>query len=208
MSNGISARDLERISAFLDNALPPREQASFEQRMKTEPALARALADLDRTRALLRQAPHRRVPRTFALRSDMVPPVRKAVFGGWMSLNLVSAAATLVLVLVFAGDIWANGWPLAGAYAPAAEAPQALMAEEPTAGDEALAPTPAEPAPEGEGEIELYAAPEDANQQVREVGAPFDLRVFLFDYARPLEIALGVVAIAAGLAAWWLRHNS
>lgn len=207
MNKGLSARDLELVSAYLDNALPPEERAAFEQRLKAEPALAHALTDLEGTRILLRRAPQRRAPRSFALRADMVSAPQKTIFGGWTSLNLVSAAATLVLMLIFAGDIWANRLLLVGAAAPAAEEfPQALMTEEPAAEDAVLTPTPTEPTTEGAGEIDLYAA-EGAERQTKDVGAPFNLRFFLINYARTLEIGLAFLAVGAGLVAWWRRRN-
>jgi len=203
MKNRLSARDMEQVSAYLDNALTSQEQADLVQRLKNEPALAQALMELTRTRTLLRGAPQRRTPRSFAVRADMVSATNKATFGGWSSLNLVSALATLVLVLVIAGDIWAGGLPLFGAAAPAAEeAPQALMAQESTAEDAILTATPTFPAPEGAGEIEPFAEQTD-----RLAKTPFDLRLFLTDYARRLEIGLGVIALAAGFAAWWRRRK-
>ncbi len=205
MSNGLSARDLERVSAYLDNAQSPQERATFEKRLKTVPELARALADFESTRALLRRTPQRRIPRSFALQAEMVSPSQKAFFGSWTSLNLVSAAATLVLILVFAGDIWASGLPGFDAAAPVEEEfPQALMAEEPAAEDTGFAATPTE---SGAGEIDLFAVPEEAARQAKEGGAPVDWRTFLVDYARPLEIAFAIIAVAAGLFARWQRRN-
>ena len=206
MSNGLSTRDLEWVSAYLDNALPSQERAAFEQRLEAEPDLSDALKQLERTRALLRRAPQRRVPRSFALRADMVAAPRKAAAGGWNSWNLVSAATTLVLVLVFAGEIWASGMPLFGVAAPAAEeAPQAMMAQE-SAEDLTVTPTPTDSATEGAEEIELYAEQDQGDRNTKEAG-PFDLRLFLADYARPLEFSLAILAIGAGLFAWWRRRN-
>lgn len=208
MSNGLTARDIERVSAYLDNALPWRERGPFEERLKSEPTLAQAVAQLHRTQALLHRSPQRRVPRSFAVKADMVSRSPKAAFGGWSSLNLVSAAATLVLVLVFAGDIWAGGMPLFGAAAPAAEeAPQALMAQESSAEDAALTATPTMAEPEGAGEIELYAEPEQVDRLAKDE-RPFDFRMFLIGYARPMEIGLAAIAIVAGLIAWRQRRKA
>lgn len=205
MNNGLSARDLERASAYLDDELTLDEKAVFELRLKSEPALARALAELRATKSLLQRAPNRRIPRAFAVRSEMIAGTRKVIFGGWTSLNLVSAAATLVLVLVFAGDLWANGLPLVSLGAPAAEeAPQALMAQEPTAGDTALAATPTASPAEGAGEIERFAVPEN-NLQKKEPLT--DFKLFLAENARLLELTLATVAVLAGGLAWWRKRN-
>ena len=205
MNNGLSARDLERVSAYLDDELSLDEKAAFEQRLKSEPALTRALAELRATKSLLQRAPKRRTPRSFAIRSEMVAGQRKSAFGGWTTLNLVSAGATLVLVLVFAGDLWANGLPLASLGAPAAEeAPQALMAQEPTAGDTALSATPTASPAEGAREIERFAVPEN-NLQPKEPLT--DLTRFIAENARFLELVLVAVAILAGSLAWWRKRN-
>jgi anti-sigma factor RsiW len=198
-----SPRDLERVSAYLDHALADREQAEFERRLKAEPDLARAVSELELTRALLRRAPQRRVPRTFSLKADMVSLPQQRGLNIWNSYSFISAAATLVLVLVFAGDIWANGALQFGAAAPAAEeAPQSLMAQETIAEDALLTATPSISAPADAGEIERYAAPEAADLQAK---APFDLRNWLIAYARQLELGLAIAAILAAMAAWW--HN-
>lgn len=205
MNNGLSARDLERASAYLDDELTRDEKAAFEPRLKSEPALARALAELRATKSLLQRAPNRRIPRSFAIRNEMIVGTRKAIFGSWTSLNLVSAAATLVLVLVFAGDLWANGLPLLSLGAPAAEeAPQALMAQEPTAGDTASAATPTASPAEGVGEIERFAVPENNIQPKQPL---FDFRMFLAENVRFLELILAAIAIFAGGLARWRKRK-
>jgi hypothetical protein len=210
MNNQLSARDLERVSAYLDNELSSGEKLDFEGRLKNEPGLSQALTDLRITRALLRRAPQRRVPRSFAVLRETILE-KKPIMAGWTSFNLVSATAAFLLVVVFVGDIWANGLPLVSFGAPAAEeAPQALMAqepstEEPAAGDTVLAATPTTN-PSGDiGEIERFAVPE--NEIGQKAPVTFDLRVFLADNARRLEFALAVVAIFAGGLAYWRRRN-
>lgn len=208
MINGLTERDLERVSAYLDNALSQQEKAVFERRLQNEPALTRALYQFEGTRALLRRTPRRKVPRSFAIRNDMISTAANATFGGWSTLNLVSAAATLLLIFVFAGDIWANGLPLATASAtPAEEAPQALMAQEPTAGGaSALTSTPIVTTGEDTGEIDLSAVPAQADRQV-EKAPTFDLRAFLAENVRIVELVFAALAISTGLAAWWRRRN-
>jgi hypothetical protein len=211
MTNKLPARDLERVSAYLDNELSSGERATFEQRLKNEPNLSRAFTELKTTRTLLRRALQRRVPRSFAIRPESVLE-KKPANGAWTRFNLVSAAATFLLVLVFAGDIWVNGLPLDsfGASAPE-EAPQALMAqeatieEEPAAGDTVISATPTVNPAEDYGEIERFAVPE--NEIGEKAPVTFDPRLFLTDNARPLEFALAAVAIFAGVLAWWRRRN-
>lgn len=203
MMSGISPRDFERLSAYLDGALKAKDRSQFEQRLRAEPALARAMEILEGTRALLRRVPQRRTPRSFTLTPAMVGVEPKRAFGGWNSLSLVSAVATLMLVVVLAGDFWAGGFLAPGAGAPAAdEAPQAFLAQE---SDMKASETPT-PGLGGEmvqetEELELYAAPEETGRTGDE-SAPFELRTFLLENARQFEIGLGLLAILTGLLAW------
>lgn len=209
MINDINPRDLERLSASLDAVLSPRERARLDQRLSAEPALARALSELQRTRELLRRAPQRKVPRQFTLTAQMLGAANKAPMGGWSSLSLVSAVATLLLVVVFAGDFWANGSPSFGepsfgaATSASEEAPQALMAEVPTesieaGGDAAALPTET---------LDLYAQADDSSRQIKDEGEPFDLRGFMASYARPIELGLALVALGAASVVWLRRRR-
>lgn len=202
MITGVSPRDLEQLSALLDNALDARQRAALETRLKSDAALAAGLKQLESTRTLLRRAPQRRAPRNFTLTPAMAGQ-RPASASGWNSLNFVSAIASLLLVVVLAGDLWANGAIASGAAAPAAEeAPQALMAAEaaPTLTEEAAgdAATPTE-------QLELYTLPQEGERQLKEPA--FDARTFLIENARPLEFGLATVAAVSGIAALLLRRR-
>ncbi len=207
MKSGISPRDFERLSAYLDDALEAKDRSQFDRRLGAEPAMARALMDLEGTRALLRRVPQRRAPRSFTLTPAMAGVEQKRAFGGWNSLNMVSAAATLMLVVVVAGDFWAGGFLASGAGAPAAdEAPQAFLAQE---SDMKTSETPT-PVLAGETvqeteEIDLYAAPEAG--RLADENAPFELRTFILENGRHLEIGLGLVAILTSLIAWRTRQR-
>lgn len=208
MMSGISPRDFERLSAYLDDALDPKDRNQFEMRLRAEPALASALKDLDVTRALIRRVPQRRAPRSFTLTPAMAGVDQKRAFGGWNSLNLVSAAATLMLVVVLAGDFWAGGFLASGAGAPAGvEAPEAFLAQESDMKDsETPMPGVAGETVQETADPELYAAPEEIGRLADE-NAPFELRTFMLENARQLEIGLGLVAILTGLLAWRARQR-
>lgn len=203
MITGISTRDLEQLSAYLDSGLDVRERAALETRLKTDAVLSAGLEQLQSTRALVRRIPQRRAPRNFTLTPAMAGQ-RQAAAGRWNSFSLVSAMASLLLVVVLAGDLWANGTLAFGAAAPAAEeAPQALMVGEaaPTAAADAaesgLAPTE---------ELEMYAMPEGAERQIKGEEA-FDARSFLIEYGRPIEFGLAAIAAGAGVAALVVRRR-
>jgi hypothetical protein len=100
----IPTRDIELISAYLDQQLKSKELARLEIRLKNEPALQDMLQSLRRTRLMLRSLPPRKAPRNFTLTPAMVGATRPArtyqpVFG------VVSAVAIMLLLFVFIGDL-------------------------------------------------------------------------------------------------------
>jgi hypothetical protein len=153
-------RDWELLSAYLDRELPAGQQTRLETRLQAEPELRQAYEDLRRTRAALRSLGVVRAPRNYYLKPQMVAqrrPVSKlSPAFGW-----VSAVATLLLVLVLAGDFLnASRFLLGGLQSPA---PRAMEA----AGDQAVQPFAVEevieaPALEAQAEEEMMAmvAPE------------------------------------------------
>ena len=208
MISGISPRDLERLSAYLDKALSSREHSQLEQRLKADPSLAAALKAIESTRALLRRAPQRRTPHNFILTRAMAEAGQRRAWGGWNSLNLVSAAATLMLVVVLLGDYWASGGLSFGA-APAAEEPSAaFLAQEPDMKvGETATPEIGGTAPQPTEEYNLFVAPEEADRLMVDEPAPFELRSFMQQNARSLEFVLAFLALLTGLLAWRLRRQ-
>lgn len=68
MSNTpLSNRDLELLSAYLDNELRPAERDALNARLAHDAELRIALTELRANRLLLRQAPRLKAPRSFAL---------------------------------------------------------------------------------------------------------------------------------------------
>ncbi len=95
-----SFRDVEQLSAFLDGQLSQGDAARLDIRIKSDPDLATALADLRQARAILRRSPMRRPPRNFTLTPKMAgvkPPIPRAVPAlGWASaVAMVLFAFTL-----------------------------------------------------------------------------------------------------------------
>jgi anti-sigma factor RsiW len=84
-----SFRDVEQLSASLDGQLSQAEKTRLEARIRSDSALAAALADLRQARAILRRTPKRRLPRNFTLTPKMAgirPPIPRAVPAlGWAS---------------------------------------------------------------------------------------------------------------------------
>jgi len=71
MNTPIPPRDLESLSAYLDDQLNPGERARLEARLPLEPALRQMLEDLGLTRRALRAQKPRRAPRNFTLTPEM-----------------------------------------------------------------------------------------------------------------------------------------
>ncbi len=104
MKISLSSKDLEILSAYLDDMLPPAERTRLEARLGSDPALREALESLRRTRAVLRAAPRVRAPRNFTLTPEMLAP--RPSFFDWLrpTLQWSAALAALLFVLVFIGQ--------------------------------------------------------------------------------------------------------
>ncbi len=96
----IARADIERLSAFLDGELNPREAEQLEARLATDQELSGALAALRATAEVVGSLPEVRLPRSFALTQDMVRPRRT-----YPILQFSTAAAALGFVLVVGADL-------------------------------------------------------------------------------------------------------
>ncbi|MGH2583093.1 MAG: anti-sigma factor family protein [Anaerolineales bacterium] len=201
MSFDLSTRELEQISAYLDDRLSPREKSSVESRLDSEPKFAEAGQQLERTRALLRRIPQRRFPRNFTLTPQMLGlAARPMRMRGWTSLNLVSAIAGALLIAVLIGDFSVNGLPAFGLPAAGeAEEPMALMAAE-AATEEAITEEP--PA-----DLASPGAEDTAGERQMKEVAPFDWRLFFSQYARSIELILAAVLLGSLGVAWQQRRS-
>jgi predicted anti-sigma-YlaC factor YlaD len=106
MTRPISDREWQQLSAHLDGQLTAKETARLENQLQQNAELRAAYEELRRVRILLRSQPRLRAPRNFTLSPEMAgiapvgraAPVRSSIFG------LVTALASLMLVLVIAGE--------------------------------------------------------------------------------------------------------
>jgi anti-sigma factor RsiW len=189
MSTPLSPHDLEQLSAYLDGALSPPGLTQLKARLDVDLAFASALKAMLRTRAALRRAPQRRVPRSFTLTHQMLGNRRASVFSDWTSLNFASAVATLLLAFALIGDFSTNVLLLGGGAPSAAEAaPQTLMVQPPTA-------TP---------ELELFAQ----DRQTKAVETTLDWSAIFQQYVADIELGLGGVALLTGMLAWRQKRRS
>jgi len=112
-------QDVERLSTYLDHQLSPAEKSKLEARLKREPELQAALADLRATVRLLRGLPTIKPPRNFTLSSNQVSKLsqRQPIF---LKLRLATTLAALVLAAVVGGDLFSSlSLGFGGAAAPA-----------------------------------------------------------------------------------------
>ena len=103
MKPQISSHDLKSLSLFLDGQLTLAERQRLEKRLQGNQVLSQALNEMQQTRTLLRSMPKRRAPHNFTLSPQMVEVRgRRPVFP---VMGFVSALASILFVLVLAGDL-------------------------------------------------------------------------------------------------------
>jgi anti-sigma factor RsiW len=94
-------RDLDLLSAFIDNELSANERAQLERRLKAEPHLRATLADLRGVHTRLADLPKVKVPRSFTLKPEMVGQKSRPRSNLIPIFNYASVlAATLFAVLI------------------------------------------------------------------------------------------------------------
>lgn len=158
-SSRLSRPDLEKLSAYVDGALPPRDRAALEARLATEADLQLALEELRFVSTSLRRLPAVPVPRNFTLTRDALPARRGRPYP---ALPFATALATLAFLVVFGWDAWAPRAVVLGAQAPASEM-QAEGRTLDTQADDVQALEMAAPAASGESataEAHRFAAPQ------------------------------------------------
>jgi hypothetical protein len=143
----ISPRDMQEISAYLDDQLNEAARTRLEARLKSEPALGATLDDLRWTRAMLRALPRLRAPRSFALSPAMAG--KRQGFQPYPVLRLATVLASFLFVILLAGDLFnlRNAAFPQQAALPAESALQAKVAQ-PEAGAALQAAPQAYPPPE------------------------------------------------------------
>lgn len=165
----INQKDLEAISAYIDQALDSREQARLEERLKHEPELRAELNSLRRTRRILRSMPAMRAPRNFTLTPEMVgeaaPKQNRLLPATRFAFALASIFFVFTLVGNFSvGNFAAMQADQTSAYAVPAEGESEVMEAplEPFAEDaveEAAAAESAESLPAAAGETTIVEEP-------------------------------------------------
>ena len=158
----------ELLSAYLDGELNAGEQARLEVQLATDPALQAELKALRQTVALMRDLPQIPIPRNFILpqtaaaRPRPASPARPRRAWAAPLLTAATAVASLLFVIVLAGDLLLAGQGnlvMAPEAAPR-EAPQVALEASPVVREaEEVVFEEEEPAPAAEAPVE---APSEA----------------------------------------------
>ena len=99
-----SFRDIEQLSAYLDDQLSPAEKARLEARLQQDETLLSLLRDLRQARNALRHTANRPVPRNFTLTPRMAgirPPTPRIV----PLLSWASAVAALLFIFTLGSNL-------------------------------------------------------------------------------------------------------
>lgn len=135
MNESLSLKQLNQISAYLDDRLNPLEKQQVEQELQRNLLFKQTFTELEYTRRMLRTLPKKRAPRNYTLSPERVKaPARR----GWLqpAMGFVSAAAALAVVVLFVGT---SLLPRLGAAKMAPSQEAALQAEAPAAKDSSRA---------------------------------------------------------------------
>jgi|GEM_PF-588765 len=172
-------RDVELLSAYLDNQLSVAERVSLERRLGAEPRLRAELDELRATTSMLRDLDPVRPPRSFTI-DPATAPRQARVFPVAWAMQLGSGLAGLALVLlatvqILVGGSASTGFSQAagGLGAPATAPMSSASREAPAEAAMESAPTVAAAsadqaaAPDGGGAAnEAGAAPKEPGDEV------------------------------------------
>ena len=131
-------RDIERLSAYLDDELSPADRAKLEHRLQTDSRLRATLAELQRVQTSLADLPTVKPPRNFTLTSQMAgqparPPSRLIP-----TLNWATTLAAVLFAALIGSELFTQYRPPAiqsESVAAQAPAPDTFAVEVP-AGDQ------------------------------------------------------------------------
>ncbi|NIM92863.1 MAG: hypothetical protein GTO18_04010 [Anaerolineales bacterium] len=116
-------RDIEKLSAYLDGELSPKETARLEEHLRENPGLRRLYEELGATRNLLAELPTVRPPKNFTLTPEMAGIRWRR--NAYPVFRLATMAAVVALVVVIGADaLTRTRFPAA---TTAFDAPQAVM---------------------------------------------------------------------------------
>lgn len=175
MNRRINDREWQELSAHLDGQLSVNEAARLDKKLQESPELRAAYDELNRVRSLLRSQPRLRAPRNFTISAQMagVQSSRRSrplspLFG------FVSALASVMLVLLLAGEFFLGSSPTAPVPAAMEVQSEAVVMEAPLQLESGEEPSSKEiPVQETAGAaLRSYPAPELSENGVMAAQAP------------------------------------
>lgn len=139
----------EALSAYLDDALPPRQREAFERLLDEDAELRRALTAQRRIRQQMLRLPQRAVPRSFTLDPALYgPPRKERLAQAYPVLRAATALTAVFLLIILGANLWtgpgmggadmvsmAEPMPAAAPLFEAAEMEQEMVAETAVAED-------------------------------------------------------------------------
>ncbi|MEN8172151.1 MAG: hypothetical protein ABFS03_04650 [Chloroflexota bacterium] len=145
MTENISRRDWEHLSAYLDNQLSAKESDRLSARLKTDKKLLTAFEELQMARNTMNQLPYLRAPRNFTVTPEMIGARKRKPSRLYPAFRLASVLTSFLFVFIMVGDFFSSGALTmqkdlaAPAMAPAAEVYEEESLEaEPIMGDAQL----------------------------------------------------------------------
>jgi len=109
MTENISRRDWERLSAYLDKQLSAKESARLTARLQTDLMLLAAFKELQMARNMLKQLPYLKAPRNFTLTPEMVGARKPQPSRWYPAFRFASMLTSLLFVFIIVGDFFSGG---------------------------------------------------------------------------------------------------
>jgi hypothetical protein len=98
----------ETLSAYIDGELSSRERANLERALTRDATLRAELEELRQVVGLMKAVPRAPLPRSFTLDPAVYGRARQAWLQLYPVLRTATVLATVVLVFLFAGDLYLN----------------------------------------------------------------------------------------------------
>ena len=132
IERGMTNKELLQVSAYIDEALSPKEKRAFEAHLASSATLQKELLEYKHLKVTLRSLPQKKAPRNFTLSPDRVT-VRKAAPRLAPAFSFASAGVAILLMLAFGGEyLLGRSSQMVSKEAPA---PQSAMLESAPATD-------------------------------------------------------------------------
>jgi anti-sigma factor RsiW len=202
-------RDVELLSAYLDEKLPQADSVRLESRLLADPELAAIYQDLSQARSILRRLPQRRAPRNFMLsakKAGVRPPLPRA----YPVLRFASGfAAALFFITLLGNFVGFAGLPAAQApmlgAAPAADMARTMESTAATeAPSESFGYVPALPTQSSTPELGIAAFPTEPP----EAATPAETTAAARSPIAGWQAALLGVAVVLGGSAFFIRWRT